>query len=111
MMRAEPAISVVTVTFNSEQFIRGYLESAARGAGGVAMQHVVVDNAPQDATAAIVRAEFPDVVFVQNAVNRGFTAANNKGASLAAGRYVVFLNPDTKVPDGALRTLMEIMDR
>src|SRR5262249_55309484 len=47
----------------------------------------------------------------RTAVNPGFTAANNQGASLAAGRYVVFLNPDTKVPDGAFRTLMEIMHR
>ena len=58
-----------------------------------------------------MRAEFPDVILVENTLNRGLTAANNQGAELASGRYVVFLNPDTIVPDGTFQTMLGIMER
>src|SRR5262249_49558891 len=46
-----------------------------------------------------------------NAVNRGLTVANNQGAGMAHGRYVLFLNPDTITPEGTLATLVDIMER
>ena len=105
------SISVVTVTFNSEDHIGGCIASVARNAAGMAVEHVVIDNASKDATARIVTDQFPSVIFVQNELNRGLTVANNQGTGLARGRYVVFLNPDTIVPDGTFRTMLDIMER
>jgi GT2 family glycosyltransferase len=107
-----PTISVVTVTFNSEAFIRACLQSTAEQADeSLAVEHVIVDNASADASVAIVRAEFPGVVLLENAENRGYTAANNQGAAVAGGDYVVFLNPDTIVPPGTFRTMVGVMER
>jgi GT2 family glycosyltransferase len=106
-----PAVSVVTVTFNSEDHIRDCLDSVARSAAGMTIEQIVVDNASRDGTAAVVQGEFPRVAFVGNAVNRGLTAANNQGAGMARGRYVVFLNPDTIVPEGTFQTMVDIMER
>ena len=106
-----PLVSVVTVTFNSADHIRACIASVSESVGAIPVEHIVVDNASGDGTSALVRAEFPDVVLVENAVNRGLTLANNQGAELAKGRYVVFLNPDTRVPDGTFQTLLEIMER
>jgi len=106
-----PTVSVVTVTFNSEGFIRGCCRSVAAGAGTVAVEHVVIDNCSTDATSDIVRREFPGVRFVANDRNLGLTAANNQGAALSRARYVVFLNPDTIVPEGVWATLVALMDR
>ena len=107
----DPLVSVVTVTFNSADHIRGCLESVARNSGAVRVEHIVVDNASRDDTASIVQTEFRHVVFVPNTINTGLTRANNQGASLARGTYVLFLNPDTIVPEGALATMVEIMER
>src|SRR5262245_8879404 len=107
---AAPLLSVVTVTFNSEDHIRGCLDSVARNAAEMSIEHIVIDNDSKDGTAAVVRAEFPQAVFIQNPENRGLTAANNQGQRMARGQYVIFLNPDTVVPDGTFRTLVHTMD-
>ncbi len=106
-----PVVSVVTVTFNSEDHIRECVHSVAENAGQISLEHIVIDNASKDGTASIVQSEFPAVVFVRNAVNRGLTAANNQGQAVARGCFVVFLNPDTVVPKGALQTMVGIMER
>ena len=106
-----PLVSVVTVTFNSADHIRGCIASVSRSVGTMPIEHIVIDNASRDETSALVRAEFPAVVLVQNAQNRGLTLANNQGAGLARGRYVLFLNPDTIVPDGTFQTMLGIMER
>jgi N-acetylglucosaminyl-diphospho-decaprenol L-rhamnosyltransferase len=104
-------ISAVTVTFNSKEFIRGCLNSVAQNAGAMDIEHIVVDNGSKDGTPDILKSEFPQVVLIQNSVNRGFTAANNQGQRVARGDYVVFLNPDTIVPEGTFQTMMETMER
>ena len=106
-----PLVSIVTVTFNSADHIRGCVASVSRSVGTMPIEHIVIDNASRDETSALVRAEFPDVMLVENAQNRGLTSANNQGAELARGRYVVFLNPDTIVPDGTFQTMLGIMER
>ena len=106
-----PLVSIVTVTFNSAEHIRGCVASVSRSVGTMPIEHIVIDNASQDGTSALVRAEFPDVMLVENTLNRGLTAANNQGAELARGRYVVFLNPDTIVPYGTFQTMLGIMER
>ncbi len=107
-----PTVSVVTVTFNSKEYIRGCLGSVAENDSGViSIEHIVVDNGSRDGSAALVRSEFPRAIVIENPVNRGFTAANNQGQALARGRYVVFLNPDTVVPRGTFQTMADTMDR
>src|SRR5438128_9503529 len=106
-----PMISVVTVTFNSADYIRGCLSSVARSAGGLSIEHIVVDNGSKDRSAEIVKTEFPGTIMIENPNNRGFTAANNQGAAVARGRYVVFLNPDTVVPEGTFQTMVDLLER
>lgn len=105
-----PTVSVVTVTFKSERYIRGCLGSVAENGKSLALEHIVVDNGSKDGSADMIRGEFPTVQLIENSFNRGFTVANNQGAGVARGRYIVFLNPDTVVPAGALQTLLATMD-
>jgi len=106
-----PLMSVVTVTFNSAEYIKGCLGSVGDDAAALGVEHIVVDNGSRDGSADIVRREFPAAVVVENRENRGFTAANNQGAEKARGRYVVFLNPDTIVPRGTFGTMVDILER
>jgi GT2 family glycosyltransferase len=67
---------------------------------------IVVDNAGGDR--AVV--EPFGVQLVEPGQNLGFAGGCNRGASEASGDVLVFLNPDTVVDPGALRTLAETLE-
>jgi GT2 family glycosyltransferase len=105
-----PAVSVVVVTWNTRELLRGCLASIAAETRA-AHEVIVVDNASADGTAAMVAAEFPDVVLIANDANRGFAAANNQGLAVARGRHLLLLNPDTVVLDGAIDRMLAWLGR
>jgi N-acetylglucosaminyl-diphospho-decaprenol L-rhamnosyltransferase len=48
---------------------------------------------------------------IQNMANLGFARANNRGIQASRGRYILLLNSDTVVPEGALAHLASFMDQ
>ncbi len=66
----------------------------------------VVDNASDDNSAAMVEAEFPQVHLIINAVNAGFSKANNQVIAQTNSRYVFLLNSDAMIHTGALDDLL-----
>ncbi len=72
---------------------------------------IVVDNASADASIERLSPLFPDVHFIPSAENIGFARANNLGLSYAKGRYVLFLNPDTLVPENTLMHCVAFLNR
>jgi len=67
---------------------------------------IVVDNASYDGCAEMLAEEFPSVRFLQSETNLGFGGANNFGARFANSETILFLNPDTEVKSGALKTML-----
>jgi N-acetylglucosaminyl-diphospho-decaprenol L-rhamnosyltransferase len=99
-------LSIVVVTWRSADDVGPLLASlAAPLAEGAEL--VVVENASGDGAAAIVRARVPLARVVENATNRGFGAAANQGLAASRGAYVLFLNPDTVVQEGAITRALE----
>jgi GT2 family glycosyltransferase len=68
---------------------------------------IVVDNASPDGGGEILESEFPEIKLVKSETNLGFAGANNLGFRQSSGRYVLFLNPDTRVVGPAINTLLE----
>jgi GT2 family glycosyltransferase len=106
------AVSVVIVSWNTRELLRGCVEStlAARKELGRPVDVIVVDNASSDGSAAMVRQEFPDVRVVANASNVGFAAATNQGLRESHGRYLLLLNPDTRATPDFLQVLISFAE-
>jgi GT2 family glycosyltransferase len=72
---------------------------------------VVVDNASRDRSAEIVREEYPQVRLIANETNVGFAAANNQALEGAEGEFILLLNPDSQVRNGAVDAAVHHLDR
>jgi len=103
-------VSVVIVNWNTRDLLRNCLHSLCTQAGAVRFETIVIDNASSDRSAAMVAVEFPWARLIRNAHNRGFAAANNQGINIASGRYVLLLNPDTLILDGAIAKAVRFAD-
>ncbi|OHV42711.1 glycosyl transferase [Pseudofrankia sp. BMG5.36] len=99
-------VSVLIVSYNTGALLVRCLESLATSAAGVATEVIVVDNASTDDSVASVKGGFPDVQVVEAGVNQGFARAVNAAAARATGEYLLLLNPDTVVFDGAVHNLL-----
>lgn len=96
-------VSVVVVTYDALPWLERALESV----GG--RETVVVDHGSSDGTVALVRARFPDVDVVEEE-NRGLAHGWNTGIARTSGRYVLLLNSDAWLDDGALEALVAFAD-
>ncbi|MBC7729583.1 MAG: glycosyltransferase, partial [Microbacteriaceae bacterium] len=97
---AAPELSVIVVLFNQAGLSRRTLQALAdqRGAG---FETIVVDNASSDRTAELLD-RVRGARILRNPDNRGFLQAARQGADAARGRYLVFLNSDAILQEGAL---------
>jgi N-acetylglucosaminyl-diphospho-decaprenol L-rhamnosyltransferase len=103
-------MDVVVVSYRCEPMLRDCLESLRQHSNGQINVHVV-DNASRDGTAEMVAREFPEFELTASERNLGFGAANNVAIRAGSAPYVLCLNPDTRVTEGALDEMMEVMDR
>ncbi len=97
-----PDLSIIIVNWNVRELLRDCLHSIDAGRGGLALEVIVVDSASSDGSAAMVAAEFPWVKLIARADNVGFPRGNNIGLAEARGRFLLLLNPDTRVLGDAL---------
>jgi GT2 family glycosyltransferase len=104
-------LSVITVTWNSEDTIIEQIRSVVDGCQEITFEQIVVDNASDDRTVELVNDNFSEIKIVRNRRNEGFSFSNNLGAELAQGDFVLFLNPDMKVETGGLDKIVTWMRR
>ncbi len=103
-------VSVIIVNYNVKYFLEVCLHSVMRAANGIAAEVIVVDNNSTDTSCAMVREKFPSAVLIENKDNKGFSRANNQGVEIARGEYILFLNPDTVMPENFLVKTLAYMD-
>lgn len=92
-----PTISVIIVTCNSAPHIGACLESVRALRYDPLPQVVVVDNASQDESLALVRHTLSEAIIVPHQRNQGFASGVNAGVAASTGEIIVLLNPDAVV--------------
>ncbi len=110
-MNQTPVVSVVIVTFNGLDCVRGCLASIYRHMHNVATEVIVVDNASADGTPDMIAAEFPQVRLIRRRTNSGFSGGVNEGIGCAHGRVYFILNPDTEIGGDVLSPMLMYLER
>lgn len=105
-VRSSPELSIIFVNWHSVDYLRESLESVYVTAGGIDFEIIVVDNASSPDETSQLKAEFPDAKIMRTEKNVGFAIANNVGFQHSLGKYVLFLNPDTKVIGPAIANML-----
>jgi GT2 family glycosyltransferase len=103
-------LSVIIVNYNVKHLLEQCLQSVLKAAVGLDVEVWVVDNASTDDSKNYLFPKFPEVNFVWNAKNVGFSKANNQVLHQVTGEYVLFLNPDTVVPEDTFRKCLSFFE-
>lgn len=98
------------MNYNVKHFLEQCLCSVQKAVAGLEAEVIVIDNNSPDHSIEYLEPAFPGIMFIANKENVGFAKACNQGLKKASGKYILFLNPDTIVPEDCFRKCMDFME-
>lgn len=103
-------VSVIIVNYNTCELTLQCLRSIYENTNSLNFEIIVVDNNSEDDSVVRICKKYPQVRLIKSDVNLGFGKANNKGASIAHGKYLLFLNSDTIVISNIIKNFYDYME-
>ncbi len=86
-------ISIITVTYNSEKYLQGCLDSV-RNQTHTDIEHIIVDGGSSDKTTSIIQSNSDTIAKWLSEPDNGMYHAINKGIGLCTGDVIGILNSD-----------------
>lgn len=105
-MAEKPSVSIIIVNWNGRHWLQMCLPTLKK-ASDSKVEWIIVDNASTDGSVSWVRKHYPKAIVIENDRNLGFSHANNVGYLKSRGKYVLFLNNDTKVDKDFIREMVK----
>lgn len=104
-------LSIIILNYNTCELLENLLFSVRNAKKvHIKVETVVVDNASRDGSTAMARKNFPEVKLITNKDNLGYSKGNNKGIKIATGKYLLFLNSDTKLSKNSLEEMINFIN-
>lgn len=104
---AVPELTVIVVSYNTRDLTLACLRTLYATTQRTRFRCVLWDNDSKDGSAAAVAEQFPQVELIASTDNLGFAGANNAVAEAATTEWLLLLNPDTEVHEGAVDALLD----
>ena len=111
-------LSIIILSYKSKEHLKVLLPSVF-GSEGVSFgvdnsarytaEVIVVDNGSQDGTLQWLQATSYPLQAIPNG-NTGFASGNNIGIKKSSGKYILLLNPDTKLEPNTLKEMLDFME-
>lgn len=110
MNNDKPLVSIIIVSFNTKNVLNSCLESIIKSNLKFPHEIIIIDNNSSDGSADLVLKKFSDTKLIINKTNNLFAKANNQGAEIANGKYLLLLNSDTIIEENNLEKLVSFID-
>ena len=99
-------ISIIIPAYNSEAYIKRCVDSVLAQTGAE-LEVIVINDGSKDSTEDILRT-YGDQIIYKTVPNGGCGAARNIGLSMATGEYILFVDADDSMVEGAVERLVRI---
>ncbi|MCR4326671.1 MAG: glycosyltransferase [Candidatus Roizmanbacteria bacterium] len=111
MKNTKPFFTIVIPTLNEEQYVPNILSDLAAQTNNN-FEVIVVDGTSHDATVKKVE-QFASLLSISILLSkkRNLSYQRNRGASVAQGTYLVFVDADARIPKGFLQTLYGVLKK
>ncbi len=106
MTLSNPTISIIIPHWNGIEIISECISSIKKSKFS-SYEIIVSDNMSTDGSQDWIKKNYPDIRLVENKKNYGYSGGCNKGAEIALGDYLLFLNNDTIHDENWIEPLVE----
>lgn len=110
-------LSIIILSFKSKEHLKVLLPSIQESKTRFSYEVIIVDNDSKDGTSEWVenelrsgRSDVKDFRLIRN-INNGFSAGNNIGIRQSNGRFILLLNPDTKIEPDTIEVMIDFMEK
>ncbi len=100
-------LSFIILNYHSEKYLPRCISSLEKNAAGFKYEIILVNNNPEELELAFTS---PFIQILNTFSNIGFARGCNLGASIATGKILFFLNPDTQLLGSTLATKLSLFD-
>ena len=107
-------LSILIVNWNTRDLVVACVNSILKNEPVFSYEVIIVDNRSDDGSADAFKMQFGSdnrIKVIAAEKNLGFAAGNNLAYRNSTGEFILLLNPDTEVREGALRKMVEFVER
>lgn len=100
-------VSIIIVNYNLLDILDNCLKSLENFTTGINYEVIVIDNCTTTGKVEDVTCKYKNTVLIKNNTNIGFAAANNQGAKIAKGKYLLILNNDVLFIENSVKKVLQ----
>ena len=93
------SISVILPNFNGEHLLKKFLPSIfeALQYSQIEFEFIIVDDKSTDNSIIFLKKNYPDIILIENSLNKGFSYSCNRGIAIATKELIFLVNSDVKL--------------
>lgn len=104
-------ISIIIINYKTPKLTINCINSIFALNNNINKEIILIDNNSLDNSVNLIKKNFANKIkIIENNENLGFAKANNQGANISKGKYLLFLNSDTIIKKSFFKTCFNILE-